>query len=173
MGPTGPMTMNPATYSKLPYSPTRDFVPVSMIGQFPLLLCVSASLPVNRRRSWSSTPRRDPNSVNYASSAARVPDGDRALQAEDRHRLRPHPLQGQRRLGERGRRRPGDDDDRRSAAGHRRAEGRHLARACGYLPAAAPELSGRPDHERSGRPRHGDRDLDRASSSRPGHRRRS
>ena len=35
MGPSGPMTINPATYSKLPYSPTRDFAPISMIGSFP------------------------------------------------------------------------------------------------------------------------------------------
>src|SRR6186997_784438 len=31
MGPSGPMTINPATYSKLPYSPLRDFAPISMI----------------------------------------------------------------------------------------------------------------------------------------------
>src|SRR3982751_6613062 len=46
MGPSGPMTINPATYSKLPYSPTRDFVPISMICSFPLIVTVSASLPV-------------------------------------------------------------------------------------------------------------------------------
>ena len=28
MGPSGPMTMNPAIYSKLPYSPLRDFAPI-------------------------------------------------------------------------------------------------------------------------------------------------
>src|SRR3982751_1887253 len=32
MGPSGPMAINPATYSKLPYSPQRDFVAISMIG---------------------------------------------------------------------------------------------------------------------------------------------
>ena len=37
MGPSGPMTINPATYSKLPYSPTRDFAPISMIASFPLI----------------------------------------------------------------------------------------------------------------------------------------
>lgn len=30
------MTINPATYSKLPYHPQRDFAPVSMICSFPL-----------------------------------------------------------------------------------------------------------------------------------------
>src|ERR671924_2044263 len=40
MGPSGPMTINPATYSKLPYDPQRDFAPVSMICDFPLILAV-------------------------------------------------------------------------------------------------------------------------------------
>jgi tripartite-type tricarboxylate transporter receptor subunit TctC len=37
MGPSGPMTINPATYSKLSYSPLRDFAPIAMIGSFPLI----------------------------------------------------------------------------------------------------------------------------------------
>src|SRR5690242_21638833 len=30
MGPSGPMTINPATYSKLPYDPQHDFAPIAM-----------------------------------------------------------------------------------------------------------------------------------------------
>src|SRR5258707_7106227 len=47
MGPSGAMTMNPAIYSKLPYSPLGDFAQISMIGDFPLILVVNSSLPVN------------------------------------------------------------------------------------------------------------------------------
>src|SRR3954470_7039699 len=43
MGPSGPMTINPATYSKLSYDPVRDFIPVSMITTFPLIAVVSAT----------------------------------------------------------------------------------------------------------------------------------
>src|SRR6266571_1813693 len=32
MGPSGPMTINPAIYSKLPYSPLRDFAPPVVAG---------------------------------------------------------------------------------------------------------------------------------------------
>jgi tripartite-type tricarboxylate transporter receptor subunit TctC len=70
MGPTGPMAMNPATYSKLPYSSTRDFAPVSMIGSFPLFLCVSASLPVRSVKELVDYAKARPTSVNYAASAA-------------------------------------------------------------------------------------------------------
>src|SRR5512138_1176089 len=45
MGPSGPMTINPATYTKLPYHPVRDFAPISLICQFPLIVTVSAQQP--------------------------------------------------------------------------------------------------------------------------------
>jgi tripartite-type tricarboxylate transporter receptor subunit TctC len=70
MGPSGPMTMNPATYSKLPYSPTKDFVPISMIGSFPLIVAVSPSLPVRSVKELVEYAKARPTQVNYASSAA-------------------------------------------------------------------------------------------------------
>ena len=70
MGPSGPMTMNPAIYSKLPYSPLKDFAPVSMIGDFPLMLVVSASLPVNSVKDLIDYAKARPDAVNYSASAA-------------------------------------------------------------------------------------------------------
>jgi len=70
MGPSGPMTMNPATYSKLPYSPTKDFVPISMIGSFPLILAVSSQLPVHSVKELVEYAKARPTQVNYSSSAA-------------------------------------------------------------------------------------------------------
>ena len=70
MGPSGPMTMNPALYSKLPYDPLKDFAPISMIGDFPLILVVSASLPVNSVKELVAYAKSRPDQVNYAASAA-------------------------------------------------------------------------------------------------------
>jgi tripartite-type tricarboxylate transporter receptor subunit TctC len=70
MGPSGAMTMNPAIYSKLPYSPLKDFIPISMIGDFPLLLVVSASLPVKSVKELIDYARANPSAVNYSASAA-------------------------------------------------------------------------------------------------------
>jgi len=70
MGPSGPMTMNPATYSKLPYSPTKDFVPISMIGSFPLILTVNPQLPVHSVKELVEYAKARPTQMNYASSAA-------------------------------------------------------------------------------------------------------
>jgi len=70
MGPSGPMTMNPALYPKLPYSPLEDFAPISMIGDFPLILVVSASLPVRTVKELIAHAKARPDQANYAASAA-------------------------------------------------------------------------------------------------------
>lgn len=70
MGPTGTMTVNPAIYSKIPYSPLRDFVPISMIGTFPLVLVVAPSSPVKSVSELIEYARARPNNVFYASPSA-------------------------------------------------------------------------------------------------------
>jgi len=70
MGPSGPMTMNPATYAKLPYAPLRDFVPLSMIGSFPLILVTSASRPMKSVKDLIDFAKANPGKSNYSSSAA-------------------------------------------------------------------------------------------------------
>src|ERR671936_2966965 len=69
MGPSGPMTINPATYTKLPYDAMRDFAPVSLICQFPLILAVNPSLPVRSVKQLIDYGRSHPDKANYASSA--------------------------------------------------------------------------------------------------------
>jgi tripartite-type tricarboxylate transporter receptor subunit TctC len=70
MGPTGPMTMNPATYSKLPYDSVRDFAPIATIGQFPLLVVVSSQFPAHSVKELIDYAKKNPGKANYASSAA-------------------------------------------------------------------------------------------------------
>ncbi|HEX9398195.1 MAG TPA: tripartite tricarboxylate transporter substrate binding protein [Burkholderiales bacterium] len=69
MGPSGPMTINPATYTKLPYSPTRDFAPISMICSFPLIVTVDAALPIHSVKELIAYAKANPGKSNYASSA--------------------------------------------------------------------------------------------------------
>jgi tripartite-type tricarboxylate transporter receptor subunit TctC len=69
MGPSGPMTINPATYSKLPYHPVRDFAPISMICSFPLIVVVDPKLPVKNVKELIDYARANPGKANYASSA--------------------------------------------------------------------------------------------------------
>jgi tripartite-type tricarboxylate transporter receptor subunit TctC len=70
MGPTGPMTMNPATYSKLPYDSVHDFAPIATIGQFPLLVVVSSQFAGRSVKDLIDYAKKNPGKANYASSAA-------------------------------------------------------------------------------------------------------
>ena len=69
MGPSGPMTMNPALYSKLSYDPLRDFAPISVIGSFPLILVVSSALPIHSVKDLIAWAKANPDKSNYGASA--------------------------------------------------------------------------------------------------------
>ncbi len=69
VAPSGPLTINPAVYAKLPYDPARDFVPVSLLAEFPLLLAVGAAQPIKSVRELVEYGRAHPQLANYASSA--------------------------------------------------------------------------------------------------------
>jgi tripartite-type tricarboxylate transporter receptor subunit TctC len=69
IAPSGPMTINPAVYAKLPYDPVRDFVPVSLLAEFPLLLAVGAEQPITSVTELVEYGRANPKLANYASSA--------------------------------------------------------------------------------------------------------
>ncbi len=70
MGPTGPMSISPAIFSKMPYSPITDFTPVTMVGSFPLILVVSGGLPVKTVAELVAMARANPSKMNYGSTAA-------------------------------------------------------------------------------------------------------
>ena len=70
MGPIGTMAMNPAIYSKLPYSPLRDFAQITMIGSFPLLLVVHPAQGPKSVKELVAFAKASPEKSNYASSAA-------------------------------------------------------------------------------------------------------
>ena len=69
VAPSGPMTINPAVYAKLPYAPDRDFAPISLLAEFPLLLVVGADQPIKSVRELIAWGRAHPDKANYASSA--------------------------------------------------------------------------------------------------------
>ena len=69
VAPSGTMTVNPAVYAKLNYAPERDFAPISLLAEFPLLLAVGAQQPPKTVRELVEYGRAHPNLANYASSA--------------------------------------------------------------------------------------------------------
>ena len=69
MGPSGPMTINPATYSRLPYDPQRDFAPISLIAEFPLFVTVNGRLPIHSVSELIAYAKANPGKANYGASA--------------------------------------------------------------------------------------------------------
>jgi tripartite-type tricarboxylate transporter receptor subunit TctC len=70
VGASGAMVINPAVYAKLQYDTVRDFIPVSELGSFPLILIVNASSPFNSLADLVAFARQNPDKANYSSASA-------------------------------------------------------------------------------------------------------
>ncbi len=70
VGASGAMAINPAVYTKLSYDPVKDFIPVSELGSFPLILIVNAASPIKSVADLIAFAKAHPNETNYSSSSA-------------------------------------------------------------------------------------------------------
>ena len=64
------MAINQSLYAKLPYDSVRDFVAISEIASFPLIMIVNASSPVKSVADFVAYAKADADKMNYASSSA-------------------------------------------------------------------------------------------------------
>ena len=64
------ISINPAVYAKLPYDAVKDFVPVSELGSFPLIMIVAATSPIKSVAELVTYAKANPDKTNYASSSA-------------------------------------------------------------------------------------------------------
>jgi tripartite-type tricarboxylate transporter receptor subunit TctC len=60
--------VNPSLYPKLPFSYSKDFVPVSMVARIPTLLVVPASSPFRTIADLVQHARKNPAKLSYASA---------------------------------------------------------------------------------------------------------
>ena len=68
LGNSGPMTINPNLMKKIPYDPVKDFAPLSLILNSPMVMVVSPTLPVKDVAGLVKLARARPNELNYASA---------------------------------------------------------------------------------------------------------
>ncbi len=66
---TGGMSVNPVLYEKLPYDSLKDFVPISMVGSFPLVLAVNPSLPAKSVPELIAYLKSNPGKLNYSAGS--------------------------------------------------------------------------------------------------------
>jgi tripartite-type tricarboxylate transporter receptor subunit TctC len=59
------LTMNPTLYSKLPYDPVKDFVPVGVIANVPLALVVHPSVDAKTAKELADYIKANPNKLFY------------------------------------------------------------------------------------------------------------
>ncbi len=69
IGIFGPSTLaiNPSLYSKLPYNPTKDFSPVSLVAMVPFALVAHPSLPAKSVKELIALAKSKPGKLNYGS----------------------------------------------------------------------------------------------------------
>src|ERR1700754_937838 len=69
IGATG-MAINQSLYAKLPYDSVRDFVAISELASFPLLLVVNSSSPIKSVAEFVAYAKANADKMNYATSSA-------------------------------------------------------------------------------------------------------
>jgi tripartite-type tricarboxylate transporter receptor subunit TctC len=69
VGATG-MAINQSLYAKLPYDAVRDFVAISELASFPLILIVNASSPIKSVAEFVAYAKANPDKANYSSASA-------------------------------------------------------------------------------------------------------
>jgi len=68
MAPIGNMVFTPLLVPKLRYSPTKDFVPVSLVATFPLVLVVSGKQNIDSAQKLAAFMKANPAKSNYGGS---------------------------------------------------------------------------------------------------------
>ncbi len=69
VGASGVMSIASAVFPKLPYHPTKSFVPLTMIADFPLILVSPPNLPVKTVAELVDYAKKNPDKSNYASTS--------------------------------------------------------------------------------------------------------
>jgi tripartite-type tricarboxylate transporter receptor subunit TctC len=68
MATNGELVMNPSIYPKLPYDPFKDFVPVSIMVESPMLLVVPASSSFGSLGDIIAAAKAKPGAVTYSTA---------------------------------------------------------------------------------------------------------
>ncbi len=67
---TGVMVINPALYSKLPYSTLKDFVPIARTAMQPLALLVNPGVPAQTLPEFVTYAKAHPGKINFGSAGS-------------------------------------------------------------------------------------------------------
>jgi tripartite-type tricarboxylate transporter receptor subunit TctC len=69
IGASGAMAISVAVADKLTYNTLRDFVPISMVAEFPLLMVVTPDHPAKTVKEFVAWAKANPDKSNYGTSS--------------------------------------------------------------------------------------------------------
>ncbi len=67
VGTSSTMAIAPWVYTKLPYNPTRDFTPVTLLGIADIIVVVNSSVPIRNTKQLLDYARANPGKLTFAS----------------------------------------------------------------------------------------------------------
>ena len=67
VGTSSTMAIAPWVYTKLPYNPTRDFAPVTLLGTADIIVVVHSSVPIRNTKQLLDYARGNPGKLTFAS----------------------------------------------------------------------------------------------------------
>lgn len=68
LGTTGTHTINPNLYSKLPYDPIKDFVPISLVVKYLNILVVNPNVPAKSVAELIALAKQKPGQITFGSA---------------------------------------------------------------------------------------------------------
>lgn len=67
VGTSSTMAIAPWVYTKLPYNPTRDFAPVTLLGIADIIVVVNSTVPIRTTKQLLDYARANPGKLTFAS----------------------------------------------------------------------------------------------------------
>lgn len=67
VGTSSTMAIAPWVYTKLPYNPTRDFAPVSLLGTADIIVVVNSEVPIRNTKQLLDYAKANPGKLTFAS----------------------------------------------------------------------------------------------------------
>ena len=68
LGQTGPNSINPGLYERLPYDALKDFAPITLTTTYPYVLVVHPSIPAKTAKELIAIAKAKPNQLTFASA---------------------------------------------------------------------------------------------------------
>ena len=95
---TGEFAVNPAIFKDVPYELDRDFTPITMLSDAPMLVVVGSQSPIQNWKDLIAMAKAKPGQVSYGSPGQRLGQSprDRMARVRRRHQAESHSLQGRR-----------------------------------------------------------------------------